>query len=213
MYSSSEAVTASTEDVGIEETSGDAPNAPASGHLLRRAAAGSESAWGSLVERHTGLLWAVARSFRLGDASSADVVQTAWLRLAENIDRVRDPDKVGVWLATTVRRECLRLLQSRSREYLSDVLDDLQLADDQRGPEATAVACDRDLRVQAALARLPERDQRLLTVLMASPPPSYVEVAASLDMPIGSIGPTRARCLARLRKELAAVGLDESMWD
>ncbi len=181
---------------------------PTSGTLLAAAAAGSAPAWEALVDRYTGLLWAVARSFRLGEASSADVVQTAWLRLAENLDRIREPDRVGAWLATTARREALRMLGNRARETPSDLLGDLERASETAGPESAAVAQDRDARVRTAFTRLPERDQQLLRLLMAGPPPSYLDVAAAMDMPVGSIGPTRARCLARLRRELAAVGLD-----
>lgn len=185
-----------------------APTEPASGTLLAAAAAGSAQAWEALVDRYTGLLWAVAHSFRLGEASSADVVQTAWLRLAENLDRIRDPDRVGAWLATTTRREALRMLGHRAKESPSELLGDLERASETAGPESAAVDRDRDARVRTAFARLPERDQRLLRLLMAGPPPSYLDVAAAMGMPVGSIGPTRARCLARLRRELAAVGLD-----
>jgi RNA polymerase sigma factor (sigma-70 family) len=84
--------------------------------LVRAAAAGDEAAWGALVERFTPLLWATTRSYRLDRARAADVVQTCWLRLVENLDRVQEPERVGAWLATTARRECLRALRLEGRE-------------------------------------------------------------------------------------------------
>lgn len=171
--------------------------------LVRRAECGDREAWAELVGRYTGLLWSVARSYRLGPEDSADVVQTCWLRLAGNLGRIRDGAAVGGWLATTARRECLRLLRTRAREHLSDLDEAAQWPAEEPTPEDRVAERDRDQRLLAAVRRLPERDQRLLRVLAASPPPSYAEVAAALDMPIGAIGPTRARCLARLRRELS----------
>src|SRR3712207_1177504 len=87
--------------------------------LVGRARQGDQAAWSALVERHTGLLWSVARSFRFNDAVVADVVQTSWLRLVEHLDDLADPGAVGAWLATTVRRECLRLLRNARREVVA----------------------------------------------------------------------------------------------
>lgn len=181
----------------------------ADGDLVSRAAAGDWAAWEGLVQRYTGLLWATARSFRLGEADSADVVQTCWLRLAEHLDRLRTPAAVGGWLATTARRECLRLLRSHAREQPRELGAEADWPDGDPSPEHQVADRDRNRRLRAALRRLPARDQQLLQVLAASPPPSYQQVAAALGMPIGSIGPTRARTLARLRHQLAVVGLDE----
>lgn len=177
--------------------------------LVRRAAAGDQKGWEGLVERYTGVLWSIARAFRLGQADSADVVQSCWLMLAGNLDRIRDPEAVSGWLATTARHECLRLLRTRRRERPSNLLEEFDQPNRYPSLEHQVADRDRDRRLLAALRRLPARDQQLLRVLAASPPPSYQQVAAALGMPIGSIGPTRARCLARLRRELAVVGLDK----
>ena len=101
------------------------------------------------------------------------------------------------------------MVKSRARECSSERLDEIEAAGEEATPEGNEVIRDRNARVRTAYRRLPERDQQLLTVLMASPPLSYQEVATTLQMPVGSIGPTRARCLERLRRELAVVGVDK----
>jgi RNA polymerase sigma factor (sigma-70 family) len=179
---------------------------------VRRAAEGDKAAWDALVESFSGLLWSVASSFRMGPADSAEVVQTTWLRLLENIDRIQHPERLGGWLATTARREALRLLRLRGRELVTD--DDAQLdwhAPDSPTPEDVLLDRDRDRLLWRAFARLPQKCRQLLELAVVVAPP-YAEVAAALDMPIGSIGPTRARCLERLRRFLAGddgAGRDE----
>jgi RNA polymerase sigma factor (sigma-70 family) len=178
--------------------------------LVRGARDGDEAAWNALVDEFAGLVWSIARAHRLGAADAADVSQTCWLRLAEHLDRIREPERVGAWLAATARNECLRVLRRSQRE--------LALGDDlpePAGPPApsAAAALIRDERAAAlweAFALLPERCATLLRVLMADPPPSYEDVAAALDMPIGSIGPTRARCLERLRRLAARSGISDA---
>lgn len=166
--------------------------------LVAAAAAGDREAWAALVERHTGLLWSVARSFRLPEADAADVVQTTWLRLVEHLDRVDDPDRLPGWLATTARRECLRLVRRVGREAYHPLAD--EVADDGPGLDAGLLTGERDAALWGALAQLDELCRQLLRVLMADPPPSYAVVAAALDMPMGSIGPRRSRCLSKLRR-------------
>jgi len=173
--------------------------------LVRAASAGDQRAWEGLIARFSGLVWSVARAHGLSRADAADVSQTAWLRLVEHLDRLRDPERVGTWLASTARHEALRTLR-RARRQLP-VGDDAEL--DRSGPpaespEARTLAAERSDILWRAFAALPPRCQTLLRVLMADPPPSYQQVAVAMDMPIGSIGPTRARCLERLR-QLAAL--------
>jgi RNA polymerase sigma factor (sigma-70 family) len=168
------------------------------GQLVRAAAGGDQAAWNRLVERFNGLVWSVARAHRLAGADASDVVQTTWLRLVENLDRLQDPERVGAWLATTARRECLRTLRLSARhvptetELLPDPGTDAPL-------DASLLANERDRALWMAFGGLSERCQMLLRILVADPPPSYEEVGEVLDMPIGSIGPTRQRCLERLR--------------
>jgi RNA polymerase sigma factor (sigma-70 family) len=183
--------------------------------LVRAAAGGDAVAWQALVARFSGLIWSVVRAYRLSNADAADVFQTAWLRLAEYLDRLDNPARVGAWLATTARRESLRVARAGARTVPTGELDltALEEADD-RSPERAllereqqALDAQRARLVWAEFRQLSDRCQQLLRILMAAPPPSYVEVAAALDMPVGSIGPTRGRCLRQLREKLARRGI------
>jgi RNA polymerase sigma factor (sigma-70 family) len=164
--------------------------------LVRAAAEGDRDAWDALVDRFNGLVWSVARSHRLSTVDASDVVQTTWLRLVEHLGRLQEPERVGAWLATTARRESLRTLRQSARqlptEELPEVAEDAKL-------DAALLVEERDRALWQAFGELSERCQTLLRILVADPPPSYEEVSAALDMPIGSIGPTRQRCLERLR--------------
>jgi RNA polymerase sigma factor (sigma-70 family) len=173
--------------------------------LVKRATDGDDRAWERLVSQYEKLIWSLTRQFRLGDSDAEDVAQTAWLRLIENIDRIERPDRIGSWLATTVRRECLRRLEAGKRAVFVDdegafdaVISYLPGADERVLTE------DRAREVRDALARLPRRWRRMLDLLMADPPVSYAEISTELGLPVGSIGPTRGRCLNRLRDLLEA---------
>lgn len=178
---------------------------PSSGELVRRAAQQDAAAWGQLVERHTGLIWSIARQYRLREADAADVVQTTWLRLLEHLDRLHDQERVAAWLATTARRECLRLVTTSRRLVPTDseaaVFDDLAAADTSLD---RLIALEDAREVRLALRELPDRWRALMELLMAEPAPSYQAVAALLDVPVGSIGPTRGRCLRKLRDLIEA---------
>lgn len=167
--------------------------------LFLRVQDGDQAAWDDLVERFSSLLWSIARGHRLDTATSGDVVQTVWLKLVENLDRIRDPAALPGWLSVTTRRECLRVLRHTQRARPTDT-DDLVLVAADDDPVDTGILVDeRDQWLWDAFERLGQRCRQLLRVLMADPAPSYDEVSVALDMPIGSIGPTRGRCLAKLR--------------
>ena len=176
--------------------------------LAAAAADGDQNAWDALVAQFQGLVWATIRSYRLADAEAADVAQTTWLRLVENLGGIRDPDRLGGWLATTARRECLRVLRTAGRSIPVD--DDTAFDRANNDPaadlDADLLRNERDAGLWRAFSRISDRCQRLLRILTADPPPSYEDVSETLDMPIGSIGPTRQRCLDRLRAELVAEG-------
>jgi RNA polymerase sigma factor (sigma-70 family) len=175
------------------------------GALVTSAAAGDQRAWDQLVERFGGLVWHVARAHRLGDADAADVSQTVWLRLVESLPRLREPAAVPGWLATTTRNECLRVLRIRGREVVDEtVLVDVASAE-ARPEDVIDLAEDRHL-VRRSLDRLSQRCQTLLRALAYAPDDTYAEVSQALGMPVGSIGPTRSRCLQHLRRELVAGG-------
>jgi RNA polymerase sigma factor (sigma-70 family) len=183
------------------------------GVLVRGAAGGDEVAWRGLVARFSNLVWAVARAHRLANADAADVYQTTWLRLAEHIGRIEHPERVGAWLATAARRECLQSLRLTAKTAPTDDMERLDITAAVGNPTEEAVLAAETGREDAARAaamwrafeRLSGRCRELLRILMASPPPSYAEVAAALGLPLGSIGPTRARCLQRLREEMAGI--------
>jgi RNA polymerase sigma factor (sigma-70 family) len=178
--------------------------------LVERAAKGEQRAWDGLVDRFGGLVWAVARAHRLAASDAADVVQTTWLRLLEHLDDIREPQRLGAWLATTSKRESLRVLRRADRVTPVEG-EQLEVdTDDTPGPEHLAVASAVDRVVWRALARLSERCQVMLRMLMTDPPPSYTDVGRVLDMPVGSIGPTRQRCLVRLRAEVEKAGVQVS---
>jgi RNA polymerase sigma factor (sigma-70 family) len=175
----------------------DEPVAP----LLAAAADGDSAAWHQLVDRFSGLLWATARAHRLSTADAGDVVQTTWLRLVENLGRIHDPEHLGGWLATTARRECLAVLRRSQREPAAAVETTFAHVPDQRAAlDAALITDERDATLWQLFEQLPDRCRTLLRVLLADPPPAYAEVADALEMPIGSIGPTRQRCLTQLRR-------------
>jgi RNA polymerase sigma factor (sigma-70 family) len=179
--------------------------------LLSRAADGEAAAWDELVERHARLVWAVLRSYRLDDATAADAFQTVWLRLVEQIDRIRDPDRLAAWLATTARREALYVLRRGAREAPVDNVPDRP--EPFAGTPGDALVAEEEHRaVAAAFARLPETCQTLLRLLTTDPPLDYRTVAELVGRPIGSIGPTRQRCLDRLRA-LLLEGAPDLMWE
>jgi RNA polymerase sigma factor (sigma-70 family) len=173
--------------------------------LVRGAAEGDQEAWERLIDQYSRLIWSIALDFKLPESDAADVVQTTWLRLLEHIDRIEHPDRVGSWLAATARNACLRSLAARKRVVPSE--DDVELngaAPHVPEIDERLLADERDQTVRDALSRLPRRWQRLLEMLMADPPASYADISDELELPIGSIGPTRRRCLARLRVLLQA---------
>jgi RNA polymerase sigma factor (sigma-70 family) len=174
--------------------------------MVRAAASGDHRAWDALVDEFSGLVWAVARAHRLCDADAADVAGATWLRLVEHLGQLREADRVGAWLATTARRECLRVLRNAQRQTPAGDAIDAEPAD-ASDIAAELMTAERDVALWRAFGRLPERDQALLRLLVADPAPSYEEISAALEMPIGSIGPTRARSLERLRRELARDGV------
>jgi RNA polymerase sigma factor (sigma-70 family) len=175
--------------------------------VMSAAAAGDPRAWEQLTSRFGSMIMGIARGCRLNDADAGEVHQTTWLRLVENIGRIEHPERVGSWLATTARRECLRLLRKRSRiAFDRDAL--ASLADeDAPAMDAGPLAEERASVVREAYAQLPPRCQRLLGLLSGDDPPSYKEISEMLAMPIGSIGPTRGRCLERLGRVIEEMGV------
>jgi RNA polymerase sigma factor (sigma-70 family) len=176
-----------------------APAAAGPAVLLEAAAAGDQAAWDAIVDRFSGLVWATARAHRLSRDDAADVAQTTWLRLVEHLDAIREPDRLGAWLATTARRESLRVLRRGSRERPTGEADLFEEPSDE-AIDRLLLDRERDGALWRAFAALTDRCKSLLRLLMADEEPTYEEIGAALGMPIGAIGPTRMRCLDRLRR-------------
>lgn len=152
-----------------------------------------------LVDRYERLVWSVVRGFRFDDATSADVVQTVWLRFVEHLDRIRSPGAVPSWLATTARNEAIRVSKARRRqipvEFTFDIPDSAVPS-----PADQYEELDETLAAVTAFGTLSDQCQELLRLLIAEPPLDYEEISGLIGKPIGSIGPTRGRCLDRLRR-------------
>lgn len=174
--------------------------------LVLAARDGQQSAWDELVTRFTPLVHGIVRRYRLQGSDVDDVVQTLWLRLVEHLDALREPAALPGWIVTTTRNECMRLLRARRR---TQPVDPLGTGVDHEAPEALRLDeevlddldhAERHELLLRAFAELSEQHRTLLLVLVQDPPPSYAEVSARLGIPVGSIGPTRARALQRIRE-------------
>ncbi|MFH8366954.1 RNA polymerase sigma factor [Streptomyces sp. NPDC018031] len=175
--------------------------------LVEGCLAGDQACWNRIVERYSPLIWAIARSHRLSPADCGDVSQATWTRVVRHLDSLRSPERLAQWISTAARRESLKLLEKSKRSVPvggAEVFDRPLLTADQ--PEDVALARERDDAVLTAFRALPPRCQALLSLLVTEPPMSYTEVSAALDMPRGSIGPIRGRCLAHLKGLLERQG-------
>jgi RNA polymerase sigma factor (sigma-70 family) len=168
--------------------------------LVEAARHGEPCAWRALVQRFAPLVRAIARRYRLGEHDAEDVAQVIWLRLVEHLHRLREPLALPGWIATTAHHESLRLARGRERTLPVDPLDDSAQAflGHEADVDAHLLQAEQIEAVREGLADLPAALRDLLLMLAADPPISYREISARLGMPIGSIGPTRARTLARL---------------
>ena len=176
------------------------------GDVVARARGGESAAWEILVQRFSGLVASIARRCRLNDADVAEVCQTTWLRLVENLDRIEQPERLGAWLATTSRRVSCELPpvgQRSPRRMRSDPMPDEEI-----DPlDARLLRDEQVAAIRMAAERLSPRCRRLLGLLMGDYDLPYKAIAEQLSMPIGSIGPTRGRCLEHLRQLMAEMEL------
>lgn len=176
--------------------------------LVAAALDGDSQAWKSLVERFTPLVLSVVRRHRLFGNDAEDVVQTLWLRLVEHLGDLREAHALPGWIVTTTRNECLRLIRARVHLSPAELTDHL-VSEAIKSDDVAAdlLEAERHEALLAALAQLPDRDRELLLLLIEDPPPSYQEISRRLGVPVGSIGPTRARALARIRTTATVSGL------
>jgi RNA polymerase sigma factor (sigma-70 family) len=181
--------------------------------LIAAARAGDLVAYEEVIHRYEHFVWSIVRSFRLGNADAHDAVQATWLRLVENLGRLRDPEHLGSWLATTAGRECLRIIRRGSRETW-DVEERLAQRPDEVSPAPEETAVDGIMAevLWEHVAVLPPRGQELLRAMTRPDAPAYAELSQTMNMPIGSIGPTRGRYLRRLRQHLESAGLGADAW-
>lgn len=176
--------------------------------LVPAAREGDHHAWNAIVDRFLPLVNALIRGYRLSEADGDDVSQTVWLRLVEHLGALREPDALPGWIRTTTRNECLRLLNARGRVRPVDPQDHggLDAVEDDIADD-DLLAAERRHLLREALAELPEGRRELLLLLLADPPVGYEQISERLGIPIGSIGPTRARALDQLRRTRALRGL------
>jgi RNA polymerase sigma factor (sigma-70 family) len=177
--------------------------------LVASARAGDVRAWDALVERYAPLIGSICRKYRLGHADADDVSQSVWLHLVDQLDKIREPAALAGWLATTTRRECGRLVRAAHGPHaVIYALDAENMPDEQAdAAEQEMLTAERHAALREAITSLPPDCQRLVAELTADPPAPYAEISARLAMPVGSIGPTRNRCLDRMRRYPAIAAL------
>lgn len=170
---------------------------------MKRAAGGDQTAWSALVDQFAQMVWSIARSFRLDEATAKDVSQTVWLRLVENLDKITDPERLPGWLATTCRREALRMMKLRDRAVPTEFEHDVE--DESPSLEEIFIEDEEVRGVVAAFHTLSEDCRQLLRLLTVEPALSYEEISEVIDRPVGSLGPTRARCIERLKSAIRGI--------
>ena len=173
--------------------------------LVARAAGSDQDAWNQLVERYAPLVWAICTRYRLSSHDIEDVGQNVWLLLVEQLGKLREPAALPGWLATTTSRECLRVVTTAQRtatrlddapEFAADVMIDEEI-----------LLAERDAALRSAFAELQPSCRQLLGMLISDPPHSYSQISETMGIPMGSIGPRRARCLERLRRSDTLIAL------
>jgi RNA polymerase sigma factor (sigma-70 family) len=172
--------------------------------LVHDAMRGNPSSWQEMVRRYTPLVRSVCRRYGMAAADTDDVAGVVWLRMVTHLADLRTPAALPGWLSVTTQRECLALLRHYSRQTCHDEWD---IADTQPQPDARLLQLERRTALQHAIATLPDRDRHLLSMLFCDPPTSYTRISTTLRIPVGAIGPTRQRCLGRLRRHPAITAL------
>ena len=184
--------------------------------LVTRATNGDQGAWSALVDRYAPLIWSICRKHSLGDADAHDVGQAVWLQLVNQLSDVRDPAALAGWLAATTRRECGKVRRAaREPKTGGHALDAGSILDEQAGmaghelsaAESELPAAERDAALREAFTRLPPCCQQLIAMLTEDPPVPDAQISAGLGIPPGSIGPSRRRCLDKLRQDPALAAL------
>jgi RNA polymerase sigma factor (sigma-70 family) len=176
--------------------------------LVTRARNGDQQAWNALVERYAPLIWSICWQYRLDRADAEDVSQRIWLQFTSHLGAIRDPAALPGWLVTTTRRECGRVASATHGPHAAGQLLDESITDQQTGAaDQELLAAERHAALREAFACLSPSRQQLMAILIEDPPVSYTEISARLGIPVGSIGPTRRRCLDQIRRHPAVAEL------
>lgn len=179
--------------------------------LVTRAAGGDQAAWYEIVDRYAPLVYTICTRYRLANHDIEDVGQNVWLLLVEQLGKLREPAALPGWLATTTARECLRVVTAAHKaERAGTGLDDSVVFVDDAAIDEEILMAERNAALRAAFAQLPPRCRQLLAMLISDPPHSYAEIHDKIGIPVGSIGPQRARCLDRMRRSSAFTALGEN---
>ncbi len=174
--------------------------------LVISARTGDEQAWDDLVERYAPLIWSICRRYGLGRADAEDAGQSVWLRLVDHLASIRDPAALPGWLATTTQRECARVRRAARNQETPG--HPLEIPDMITGAaESELLRAERHAALREAFMHLPPGCRKLIAMLVQDPPVPYAEISARLGIPVGSIGPSRSRCLEKLRRYPAIAAL------
>ena len=190
-----------TTDAAVPPDPAGSPAGTSVSDLVARVRNGDQQAWDVLVELYAPLIWFICRAHRLGDADAGGVGQSVWRHLVQHIDQVRDPATLAGWLATTTRRECLRVLRTAPGPHLAEYGPEADVtAGEQTGAaEHELLAAEQQAALREALLALPPCCQRLITLFIQDPLVPYAQISATLSIPVDDIGHARRRCLDELR--------------
>jgi RNA polymerase sigma factor (sigma-70 family) len=176
--------------------------------LVELAKGGDKGAWDRIVERYAPLIWAMCRRYRLSEPDADDVGATVWLRLVERLNTIREPAALPGWIVTTTRNECLGVLRAKRKQIL---VDTAELPDEtDPPPDEWLLTQERHIALRVAFRALSERCRQLLSLLFSDPPMPYIQIAATVGIPVGAIGPSRMRCLNMLRRSPGLASLSSA---
>lgn len=182
---------------------------PVVAELVNRARTGERQAWDALVERYAPLIWSICRNHQLDAADTENAAQSIWLKLLDHLGSLCDPATLPGWLATTTRRECDRILRATPRPCGAGYAPATETIPDDhaRMAEQDLLAAGRHAALREAFGQLAPSCQQLIALLIHDPALSDAQISARLDIPVGSIGPNRRRCLDKLRRHPAIAAL------
>ena len=183
--------------------------------LVQSALRCEQAGWNALIHRYAPLVMSVVRRYRLSEADAQDAAQTVWLKLIENLGKIRDPAALPGWIVTTAQREALALIRSRQRFVTVDSIELMVAADgiaaESAGPDAELLRAEEATVIREGLRELKAEQREFLSVVVAEPAIAYKDISRQFNMPTGSIGPTRARHLRKLRETAAVSSYAESL--